>query len=370
MDNEATVATTLLEARARYEARDGDGAVALWRSLLKTAYATQHHALMFVVSKNLGDAVLDLGEATDYYEYALEVATTCGVMSDASLRSAVAAIAVAMQSMQVLACPLCGVAQRFHGPCHRCATTNTCATCTQSFATTELVVDPNDNNMYCQPCYDAYYNDEDDDEDADNDDDDDVLVDIHVAPPASVSLCTACKNGNATIRDWQGSFYCQSCFIALTQAKLARDVQVADEPSPIAPTTNVTAPASPAPQAQAPTHKPTVASPTISTPEPLADDAALVASGKRTYDRKFLLSFRKMHRACPSAVRSSSVFQSPSAKAAKAAPKPPTTSAPTALCAVEDSTTMLCAALRLDPTHLSDELSLYEHYYATTPVST
>ncbi|KDO33596.1 hypothetical protein SPRG_22091 [Saprolegnia parasitica CBS 223.65] len=366
MDDEM-VAAKLVEARARYEARDDDGAIALWRSLLKTAYATQHHALMFVVSKNLGDAVLDLGEATAFYEYALEVATTCGVMSDASLRSAVAAIAVAMQSMQVLACPLCGSAQRFHGRCHRCAATDACATCTQSFATSELVLDPNDSNVYCQPCYNAYYNDDDDDDDDqdhDNEDHDDMLVDVHV--PTSVSLCTACKTGKATIRDWQGSFYCQSCFIALTQAKLARDLEVVDEPSPKAASPKAATPKAPAPDAhtpQAPASEPR----TI--PEPVADvDEAPVA--RRTYDRKFLLSFRKVHRSCPSAVRSSPVFQASTSKAAKAAPKPPTPSQPTPSCAIQDKTAMLCAALRLDPAQLNDELGLYEHYYATTPLTT
>ncbi|OQR81060.1 hypothetical protein ACHHYP_16821 [Achlya hypogyna] len=370
-----TLVAGLSRARAAHQAGDIDGAVALWRALLKDAYAAQYHAAMFVVSKNLGDAVVDEAEAMAFYEYALEVATTCDVMSDPGLRPAIASIAVAMQLIQVFVCPSCHVAKRVAGLCAACdqSPRDICATCTESFAVTSLILDANDGELYCQPCYDAYYaqNDESDEDNADVDDVADEAedgCDAAKKDTSQASLCTVCHLEKASIRDWQGSFFCQHCFIKATQAKIAQDLQ-----APVAVPTSDPAPATRWEVTET-AAMPTPALPTAQSPETASSSAADVTTGngqsadeaptKRIYSREFLLTLRQLHQACPPSVRASPVFRDsiPPPKA-KAAPRKPSEKPLLATFAVEDQATMLCAALRLAPEQFDDELSMYEHYY-------
>ncbi|OQS05610.1 hypothetical protein THRCLA_20573 [Thraustotheca clavata] len=337
----------LLHARTLIEHRDVNGAIKVWRNLLKKAYDEQNHAAMFVLSKNLGDFVPDLLEAKDFYEYALEIATACGVMSDTALRGSIAAIAIAMQSIQIYLCPICRQPQRLQGNCLECEqnSVDVCATCANQFAVNQLVLDENDGLNYCQECYDAYYAQEDEEESSE-----DVGSENDVDEKITIVGCKACGE-KATIRDWQGSNFCQKCFILHTQMKAAQEMNETNGRQNEESTINT----SPERKTKDEIQNDEFSPPSMNIPV-VEDDTR-----RLTYDRKFLLSLRNNNRACPEAIKSTPVHQPQSTKN-KSTNKPKNLKVPEET-QVTDEITMLCDALELNAQEFTDELQMYELYY-------
>ncbi|ETV85730.1 hypothetical protein H257_02323 [Aphanomyces astaci] len=225
----------VLRGRQLFQARRFSAAEATWRECLRAAFAQGNHAAMFVLSKNLGDVCANHIEAIQFFEYALEVATTCGVLRDPRLRSSIASIAVAMQSLDesIDTCDGCGAIDvrvlppttHFNGAdsvlCFRCSelalqgkdnpdldsSAITCATCAQSFPHHALKLDVDDQH-YCHACFDAYYGDDDPTPSWDLEEDEDVSDDDGM-------LCAGCLRADGTLDGGNGLVYCSDCFIAI-----------------------------------------------------------------------------------------------------------------------------------------------------------
>ncbi|KAH9108573.1 hypothetical protein AeMF1_016261 [Aphanomyces euteiches] len=223
----ATLGDEIVQGRQLFHAGRLHAAEQCWRECLKEAHAQGNHAATFVLSKNLGDVTADHAEALQFYEYALELATTCGVLRDPSLRSVVAKIAVAMQDLESNrhTCQACKAPDQriFRQPtapethlCFRCyeQQVNTdeamyaCASCGNGFSLQDLTRDT-DDELYCKPCYDAFY--EDDVSEDENEEKEEA------ADPGM--LCAACLDADGTVRDLNELLYCQPCFVRNNQPR-------------------------------------------------------------------------------------------------------------------------------------------------------
>ncbi|KAG9408283.1 hypothetical protein AC1031_021528 [Aphanomyces cochlioides] len=281
-----------------------------WRECLKEAYAQGNHAATFVLSKNLGDVTADHAEALQFYEYALELATTCGVLREPSLRPVIAMIAVAIQDLDSNrhACQACQAPDQriFRQPtaqethlCFRCyeqqvntdKTIYTCATCGNGFSLQELTRDT-DDEVYCKPCYDAYYDGQDDDISEDENEEKEEAADPGM-------LCAMCLDADGTVRDLNELFYCQPCFIRKNQPPVDFVADVV-EPDELPTTTTV--------EANEVTSTTTAE---LQTPSVIPSRRSSKGSKRLVYSRAALMSLRYVLTECPSPVKKSSVYAAP-----------------------------------------------------------
>ncbi|KAG9408286.1 hypothetical protein AC1031_021530 [Aphanomyces cochlioides] len=237
----ATLGDGIVQGRQLFHAGRLHAAEQCWRKCLKEAYAQGNHAATFVLSKNLGDVTADHAEALQFYEYALELATTCGVLRDPSLRSVVAMIAVAMQDLDSNrhACQACQAPDQriFRQPtaqethlCFRCyeqqvntdETIYACTTCGNDFSLQKLTRDT-DDELYCKPCYDAYHEDQDDDGNEGENEKDKKAADRGIP-------CDLCLDADGTVRESKGFFYCQPCFVRKNQPRELPTTRTAQRP--------------------------------------------------------------------------------------------------------------------------------------------
>ncbi|CAK4208908.1 unnamed protein product [Aphanomyces euteiches] len=306
----AGLADEIIQGRQLFHAGRLHAAEQCWRECLKEAYAQGNHAATFVLSKNLGDVTPDHVEALQFYEYALELATTCGVLRNPSLRSVVAKIAVAMQDLESNrhTCQACQTPDQriFRQPtapethlCFRCyeqqvntdETICACATCGNGFSLQELTRDT-DDELYCKPCYDAYYEEQDDDvREVENEEKEEA------ADPGM--LCAACLDADGTVRDLNELFYCQPCFDRKNQTPVDFVANVV-EPDELPTTTTVEA------------------NEVTSTTTPSVISSRSSKGPKRlVYGRAALMSLRYVLTECPSPVKKSSVYAAPTPSKAK-----------------------------------------------------
>ncbi|KAF0688627.1 Aste57867_19800 [Aphanomyces stellatus] len=325
MARSSALDAALVEGRRLYRTGRLQAAESCWRACLREAYTQGDLAATFVLSKNLGDVCCSHVEAVEFYEYALEIATTCGVLRDPMLRPSIALIAVAIEDLEENreTCDICHAAdqrikrlakqslcfvcfERQHTEVIAGPERNPCATCGDLFAEGDLTRDT-DDQLYCQPCYDAYYAEASGDDDEDDEEGDDGM------------LCAKCLDADGTIQDWQGLFYCQPCFIQQNQTAIAGRATNSMLNVP-APAGHVSSPL--AKKASTPAVSPQVSSsPMPTVPKPIAEEDSVVPSAptlpqRLVYTLPFLLSLRQTHGSCPPAIRSSPVFM-------KKAMKPP-----------------------------------------------
>ncbi|RHY17611.1 hypothetical protein DYB25_007706, partial [Aphanomyces astaci] len=275
-----------------------------------------NHAAMFVLSKNLGDVCANHIEAIQFFEYALEVATTCGVLRDPRLRSSIASIAVAMQSLDesIDTCDGCGAIDvrvlppttHFNGAdsvlCFRCwelahqgkdnppenaldLSAATCATCAQTFPHHALKLDVDDQH-YCHACFDAYYGDDDPTPSWDLEEDEDVSDDDGM-------LCAGCLRADGTLDGGNGLVYCSDCFIAIPSHDLPFVPK--EVTSPTTTSNGHHCDDKPIIQAAAPLQSLEsipLRHPTLSTPSSLHAGEEIPTTAVQKYTKSFLLSLR------------------------------------------------------------------------------
>ncbi|RHZ27723.1 hypothetical protein DYB37_005798 [Aphanomyces astaci] len=276
----------------------------------------RNHAAMFVLSKNLGDVCANHIEAIQFFEYALEVATTCGVLRDPRLRSSIASIAVAMQSLDesIDTCDGCGAIDvrvlppttHFNGAdsvlCFRCwelahqgkdnppenaldLSAATCATCAQTFPHHALKLDVDDQH-YCHACFDAYYGDDDPTPSWDLEEDEDVSDDDGM-------LCAGCLRADGTLDGGNGLVYCSDCFIAIPSHDLPFVPK--EVTSPTTTSNGHHCDDKPIIQAAAPLQSLEsipLRHPTLSTPSSLHAGEEIPTTAVQKYTKSFLLSLR------------------------------------------------------------------------------
>ncbi|KAF0733530.1 hypothetical protein Ae201684_009765 [Aphanomyces euteiches] len=86
-----------------------------------------------------------------------------------------------------------------------------CASCGNGFSLQELTRDT-DDELYCKPCYDAYYEEQDDDVSEDENEEKEEAADPGM-------LCAACLDADWTVRDLNELLYCQPCFVRNNQPR-------------------------------------------------------------------------------------------------------------------------------------------------------
>ncbi|GLD99579.1 hypothetical protein PINS_up008305 [Pythium insidiosum] len=203
--NDPTMLERLRSGRARLRMRDAEGAIADWKEAMALAYSAQRYSIAFVLSKNLGDALVKtaktestpalyvekLREAREYFAYALAIVKTC------ALEDAIACQPALRQCVDYIERRHRRIERSIHKAARRAVapsfqlahteeeeeeeeeaeaeeeqpvpstfddgvepTENVCTTC-ETNATTEnpIIMDEADGCWYCKSCFDDYYQD-------------------------------------------------------------------------------------------------------------------------------------------------------------------------------------------------------------------
>jgi hypothetical protein len=169
------IAEGLALGREQFRAGKHAAAIATWKDSLRVAYETQHHAAAFVLSKNLGDATLALGDpiqvqdAIGYFDYALQLLDGCGLHEEYAFHPPLENVVTYIRrrrrrAKRIMAAPhspppadSMSNARHAHED-NAQANPDRCTTCEQvGSLENPIIVDQADDCLYCQSCFEAYY---------------------------------------------------------------------------------------------------------------------------------------------------------------------------------------------------------------------